>query len=48
MLMCKIQFPSKLSIQTIDSSRWIQTSCPRLSIDWGAGFQTPILTPYEV
>jgi diphthamide biosynthesis enzyme Dph1/Dph2-like protein len=27
---------------------WIQTSCPRLSIDWGAGFQTPILTPYEV
>ena len=30
------------------SFSWIQTSCPRLSIDWGAGFQTPILTPYEV
>lgn len=29
-------------------SSWIQTSCPRLSIDWGAGFKTPILTPYEV
>jgi hypothetical protein len=33
---------------TFVSSSWIQTSCPRLSIDWGAGFQTPILTPYEV
>ncbi|KAI3657083.1 hypothetical protein MP638_005777 [Amoeboaphelidium occidentale] len=26
---------------------WIQTSCPRLSIDWGYGFNVPLLTPYE-
>ena len=27
---------------------WIQIACPRLSIDWGEGFQKPTLTPYEV
>ncbi|KAJ3094456.1 Diphthamide biosynthesis protein 1 [Physocladia obscura] len=26
---------------------WIQTSCPRLSIDWGHSFGTPLLSPYE-
>jgi 2-(3-amino-3-carboxypropyl)histidine synthase len=26
---------------------WIQTSCPRLSIDWGYSFGRPLLTPYE-
>lgn len=26
---------------------WIQTSCPRLSIDWGAQFPMPLLSPYE-
>ncbi|XP_014284399.1 2-(3-amino-3-carboxypropyl)histidine synthase subunit 1 [Halyomorpha halys] len=26
---------------------YIQTSCPRLSIDWGAQFPVPLLTPYE-
>lgn len=26
---------------------WVQIACPRLSIDWGDGFQTPTLTPYE-
>ena len=26
---------------------WIQVACPRLSIDWGEGFQKPTLTPYE-
>ena len=26
---------------------WIQIACPRLSIDWGEGFQKPTLTPYE-
>lgn len=46
--MCKFQYLSKLFFWAIGYSRWIQTSCPRLSIDWGAGFQTPILTPYEV
>ncbi|KAJ3013695.1 UNVERIFIED_CONTAM: Diphthamide biosynthesis protein 1 [Siphonaria sp. JEL0065] len=26
---------------------WIQTSCPRLSIDWGHSFGAPLLSPYE-
>ncbi|KAJ3117084.1 Diphthamide biosynthesis protein 1 [Phlyctochytrium bullatum] len=26
---------------------WVQTSCPRLSIDWGHTFKAPILSPYE-
>ena len=26
---------------------FIQTSCPRLSIDWGYAFDKPLLTPYE-
>lgn len=26
---------------------WVQIACPRLSIDWGAAFNKPILTPYE-
>ena len=26
---------------------WVQVACPRLSIDWGEGFQKPTLTPYE-
>ena len=26
---------------------WIQIACPRLSIDWGEYFDTPLLTPYE-
>ena len=26
---------------------WIQSSCPRLSIDWGFSFDKPLLTPYE-
>ena len=26
---------------------WIQSSCPRLSIDWGYAFEKPLLTPYE-
>lgn len=25
----------------------MQTSCPRLSIDWGYAFPKPLLTPYE-
>ena len=27
---------------------WVQVACPRLSIDWGEGFEKPTLTPYEV
>ena len=26
---------------------WIQTSCPRLSVDWGYAFDQPLLSPYE-
>ena len=25
----------------------LQVACPRLSIDWGTGFEKPLLTPYE-
>lgn len=28
--------------------RWVQTSCPRLTIDWGSSFTKPLLTPYEL
>jgi len=26
---------------------WVQVACPRLSIDWGDAYATPLLTPYE-
>lgn len=39
-------FPSKLDLFA-DVDAWIQTSCPRLSIDWGLAFSKPVLTPYE-
>lgn len=26
---------------------WIQTSCPRLSMDWGNTYSKPLLSPYE-
>lgn len=26
---------------------FVQTSCPRLSIDWGDAFAKPLLSPYE-
>jgi len=28
-------------------STFVQTSCPRLSIDWGFAFSRPLLSPYE-
>eukprot|EP00793_Prasinoderma_coloniale_P000073 PRCOL_00005581-RA len=32
-----------------DVQAWVQIACPRLSIDWGEGFEgTPLLTPYEL
>eukprot|EP01132_Coremiostelium_polycephalum_P002902 gene2902-3613_t len=39
-------FPSKLD-QFSDIEAWIQIACPRLSIDWGYAFTTPLLNPYE-
>lgn len=38
--------PSKLSLFT-GISTFVQTSCPRLSIDWGYAFPKPLLSPYE-
>jgi 2-(3-amino-3-carboxypropyl)histidine synthase len=37
----KLQFFHKVQ-------RWVQVACPRLSIDWGAAFDRPLLTPYEL
>jgi len=39
-------FPGKLSLMT-EVGAWIQIACPRLSIDWGLSFSSPILSPYE-
>eukprot|EP00042_Codosiga_hollandica_P049738 m.583017 g.583017 ORF g.583017 m.583017 type:complete len:392 (+) comp57949_c0_seq39:202-1377(+) len=39
-------FPAKLE-KFADVGAWVQIACPRLSIDWGAGFKAPLLTPYE-
>ncbi|BGP12592.1 hypothetical protein JCM10213_001591 [Rhodosporidiobolus nylandii] len=38
--------PAKLSLLT-GISTFVQTSCPRLSIDWGYAFSRPLLSPYE-
>ncbi|KAK3863465.1 hypothetical protein Pcinc_030772 [Petrolisthes cinctipes] len=39
-------FPAKLAAMS-DVDAWVQIACPRLSIDWGASFPRPLLTPYE-
>ncbi|XP_071552140.1 2-(3-amino-3-carboxypropyl)histidine synthase subunit 1 isoform X2 [Panulirus ornatus] len=39
-------FPAKLAAMS-DVDAWVQVACPRLSIDWGASFPRPLLTPYE-
>ncbi|WRT70573.1 diphthamide biosynthesis protein 1 [Kwoniella shivajii] len=40
--------PAKLSLLPPEEiSTFIQTSCPRLSIDWGYAFSRPLLSPYE-
>ena len=39
-------YPQKLKIFK-DIDVWVQTSCPRLSIDWGTAFDKPLLNPYE-
>lgn len=40
-------FPGKLATMSGDVDCWVQIACPRLSIDWGYAFPTPLLTPYE-
>jgi 2-(3-amino-3-carboxypropyl)histidine synthase len=39
--------PAKLALFNPHISTFVQTSCPRLSIDWGYAFDKPLLTPYE-
>merc|ERR1712179_190124 len=39
-------FPAKLAAMS-EVGAWIQIACPRLSIDWGASFPAPLLSPYE-
>lgn len=40
--------PQKLALFSEDEiSTFVQTSCPRLSIDWGYAFSRPLLSPYE-
>lgn len=39
--------PAKLSLFDPHISTFVQTSCPRLSIDWGYAFTRPLLSPYE-
>ncbi|EGG16357.1 diphthamide biosynthesis protein 1 [Cavenderia fasciculata] len=39
-------FPTKLDLFK-DIQVWIQIACPRLSIDWGYAFTTPLLNTYE-
>ena len=38
--------PLKLSLLP-QLAVFVQTSCPRLSIDWGYAFDRPLLSPYE-
>lgn len=39
--------PSKLALFSSVVGAFVQTSCPRLSIDWGYAFDKPLLSPYE-
>ncbi|WFC99572.1 2-(3-amino-3-carboxypropyl)histidine synthase [Malassezia yamatoensis] len=39
--------PQKVRLFGDHLSVFVQTSCPRLSIDWGSAFCKPLLTPYE-
>lgn len=39
--------PQKLSLFGKNIETFVQTSCPRLSIDWGMAFEKPLLSPYE-
>ena len=40
--------PQKLALFSNEEiSTFVQTSCPRLSIDWGYAFSRPLLSPYE-
>lgn len=40
--------PQKLALLDEEVDAWVQIACPRLSIDWGLFFTTPVLTAYEL
>ncbi|KAK0206280.1 diphthamide synthesis protein [Desarmillaria ectypa] len=39
--------PAKLALFNDSIDVFVQTSCPRLSIDWGVAFEKPLLSVYE-
>lgn len=39
--------PQKVGLFGDHLNVFVQTSCPRLSIDWGSAFPKPLLSPYE-
>jgi 2-(3-amino-3-carboxypropyl)histidine synthase len=39
--------PAKLALFGQHLDAFVQTSCPRLSLDWGEAFEKPLLSPYE-
>ncbi|KAF5175052.1 2-(3-amino-3-carboxypropyl)histidine synthase subunit, partial [Thalictrum thalictroides] len=39
--------PTRIALFGDSVDAWIQIACPRLSIDWGEGFEKPLLTPFE-
>lgn len=43
------QFVAPFDDATVQQPQFfVQVACPRLSVDWGAGFSKPLLTPYEL
>ncbi|EIW69855.1 hypothetical protein TREMEDRAFT_29921 [Tremella mesenterica DSM 1558] len=48
MLLLSELSPQKLALLSEEEiTTFVQTSCPRLSIDWGYAFSRPLLSPYE-
>lgn len=45
MMMPEVAQGTLRSVKSIDV--WVQIACPRLSIDWGGFFESPLLNPYE-
>ncbi|KAG8072906.1 hypothetical protein GUJ93_ZPchr0006g44395 [Zizania palustris] len=39
--------PARMELFGDSVDAWVQIACPRLSIDWGEGFKTPMLTTFE-
>jgi 2-(3-amino-3-carboxypropyl)histidine synthase len=44
-LLSEVTPPKLAALRHIDA--FVQVACPRLSIDWGEGFDRPTLSPYE-